>query len=118
MKVVFIGGNLRRYLGHFLNESAKQKSIFIVEGNVFNDPNKRYCSGSEKHAHPRMVGYLKGHGTLEISQNFKRTQKPGHEKSYSIDRYSVIGSANRLSDKEYFDDYEAEEFYFAKSGWM
>ncbi|WP_272901712.1 transposase [Methylomicrobium sp. RS1] len=120
MKVVFIGGNLRRYLGNFLNEPAKQNSIFIVEGNVLNDPYKGYYSGPKKHAQPRIVGYLKGNGTLEINRNFKRNQKPGHEKSYSANRYAVSAadSANRLSDKEYFDDYGTEEAYFAKSGWM
>jgi REP element-mobilizing transposase RayT len=115
MKVVFVGGSLRRYLGNFLNEPAKQKSIFIVEGDMLNDFKKGYCGRSEKHAQPSVVGCLKGKGVLEISWDFKRSQKPVHERSHYAKRYSAYASdsIDPLS-----ANHKNEDSYFAQSGWI
>lgn len=120
MKVVFVGGSLRRYLGNFLHEPAKQKSIFIVEGNVFNDSAKEYSRRYKKSDQPRIVGYLKGKGVLEMTRDFKRSRTPGPERSYPAKRYSASAtdSAGRLSAKAHSDNYENEEAYFAQSSWI
>jgi putative transposase len=80
MKVVFVGGSLRRYLGNFLHEPAKQKSIIIVEGNLLGDSEGGYSSISQKYALPRVIGYLKGKGTMKVSKDFERGRRNCYEK--------------------------------------
>jgi hypothetical protein len=120
MKVVFIGGSLRRYLGNFLYEPAKQKSIIIVEGNLLDGSIERYSLLGKKSVRPRVVGYLKGKGTLEISRDFRRNLTPAYENGFSAKNHyvSVMDSANRWSAKSYSDDYEAEEAYLAQPRWI
>lgn len=120
MKVVFIGGSLRRYLGNFMHEPAKQKSIVIVEGNLLSDAMNGSANLSQKNATPRVVGYLKGKGTMEISKDFERSRRKLYEKNSSRKRsyISSIDSGDELAAKEHVRDQVNEEAYFAQSSWI
>jgi putative transposase len=120
MKVVFIGGSLRRYLGNFLHEPAKQKSIVIVEGNLLTGASEEYSFIPRRHASPRVVGYLKGKGTMEISREFERSRRNLSEKNASRKRSSIstFGSGEGFAGKEYFRGRQSGEAYFARSSWV
>lgn len=121
MKVVFIGGSLRRYLGNFMHEPARQKSIVIIEGNLLDESISECSNISQKNIKPRVVGYLKGKGTMEISKDFERSQRKLCEKNSSGKRpYTPsIESDDELAAKEYAPDLvESEETYFAQSSWI
>jgi putative transposase len=120
MKVVFIGGSLRRYLGNFMHEPAKQKSIMIVEGNLLNDPMSGYSNIPQKNIKPRIVGCLKGKGTMEISKDFERSQRKLYEKNSSGKRpyTSSIEPDDEFAAKEYSPDLESEGAYCAQSSWI
>jgi putative transposase len=120
MKVVFIGGSLRRYLGNFIHEPARQKSIVIVEGNLLNDPMSGCSNISQKNIKPRVVGYLKGKGTMEISKDFERSRRKLYEKNISGKKPYTPSteSDDELAAKDYSPELVSEEAYFAQSSWI
>lgn len=120
MKVIFIGGNLRRYLGNFIQDPAKQTSIVLVEGSLLNDSIEGYSHFSKKNAQPEIVGYLKGKGTLQIARDFRRNKKHYCEKICSETRYPgpLRNFDSYPSSKEFSSEHKSEERRFAQSSWM
>ncbi|MGJ0483850.1 MAG: transposase [Methylomicrobium sp.] len=120
MKVIFIGGNLRRYLGNFLQDPAKQTSIVLMEGSLLKNSIEDYSYISKKNAQPKIVGYLKGKGTLEIARDIKRNKKHYREKIFSEMRCPapINDRDSYLSAKGYSGEPENEKRRFAQSSWM
>ena len=82
-------GKIRKYLGEFFHELAKNKESKVVEGHICVDHIHMCISIPPKYAVSNVVGYIKGKSAIQIFRNFNGLRKRYYGQHYWSRRYCV-----------------------------